>query len=347
MKVLLAERNDKFGSETSSRNSEVIHAGIYYPPGSLKAVTCVDGREKLYAFCLENEVPFRKCGKLIVATGHDQLHELDKIQQNARMSGVDDLVRLSSAEIANLEPDIRAAGGLLSPSTGIIDSHEYMLALLGAAETQGTQFVARTEVGSIFPGHNGWSVCIRGDREPVLNARAIVNAAGLWAGHVSQQIEGYPTERVLQVHYAKGSYFSYSGATSFRRLIYPIPEPGGLGTHLTLDLANSARFGPDVEWIEELNYDVAPEAKTQFAERVAQFWPGVDPDRLEPGYAGIRPKLSPPGGTAADFVVEGPADHGVPDLVNFYGIESPGLTASLSLAELAVEKLSQPLACKS
>ena len=331
--VLIVERQPHFGSETSARNSEVIHAGIYYPQGSAKARLCVAGRTMLYDFCAARGVPHRRCGKLIVAAEESQVAQLEAIGQRAAACSVEDLVPLAAAEAARLEPDVTCAAALLSPSTGIIDSHAYMLALLGEAEAHGALLVCNTEVAAVRPNASGWSIWIAGEAEPAASARTIVNSAGLGASVLAARIEGFPEEHRPVTRFAKGCYFSYGGGTNFRHLVYPLPEPGGLGTHLTLDLAGRARFGPDVEWVEELDYSVDPGRRAGFAAAIRRYWPGVDADRLQPDYAGIRPKLSKPGEAAADFCISGPAAHGVAGIVNLFGIESPGLTASLAIAD--------------
>jgi len=331
--VLIVERRPQFGSETSARNSEVIHAGIYYPPGSAKARLCVAGKAMLYDFCAARGVPHRRCGKLIVAADEGQIGQLDQIRQQAAACEVEDLVPLASAEAARLEPDVTCAAALLSPSTGIIDSHAYMQALLGEAEAHGALLVTNTEVTAVRPNGRAWSIWIAGEAEPVAAARTIINSAGLAASELAGRIEGFPVAHRPVTRLAKGCYFSYAGRTDFRHLIYPLPEPGGLGTHLTLDMAGRARFGPDVEWVDVLDYSVDPGRRAGFAAAIRRYWPGVDADRLQPDYAGIRPKLSKPGEAAADFCISGPAEHGVAGIVNLFGIESPGLTASLAIAD--------------
>lgn len=331
--VLIVERSAHFGSETSSRNSEVIHAGIYYPPGSAKARLSVVGKAMLYDFCAAHGVPHRRCGKLIVAVDGAQAGRLDEIGDRARACGVGDLVRLGAADAARLEPDVACAAALLSPSTGIIDSHAYMQALLGEAEAHGALLACNTRVAAIRPTGGGWSIGIAGDDGPAATARTIVNSTGLAASAVATQIEGFPARHRPVTRFAKGCYFSYGGRTRFSHLIYPLPEPGGLGTHLTLDMAGRARFGPDVEWVDELDYSVDPDRRPGFAAAIRRYWPGVEEDRLQPDYAGIRPKLSKPGEPAADFCISGPPDHGVAGIINLFGIESPGLTASLAIAD--------------
>ena len=331
--VLVVERAGQFGSETSSRSSEVIHAGIYYAPGSLKARLCVEGREQLYAFCAAHGVPHRRCGKLIVAADPAQAEQLESLRANASECGVEDLQLLEIDEAHRLEPELACAAALLSPETGIIDSHAYMLALLGVAEAHGATLVCNTEVTGIRSTRGGWSIAIAGSDEPVASARMIVNAAGLGAETVARQIEDFPGQHVPRLRFAKGSYFSYAGRAPFSHLVYPLPEPGGLGTHLTLDMAGRARFGPDVEWIDSIDYAVDPTRRDRVASAVRRYWPGVDPERLNADYAGIRPKLSGPGEPAADFLISGPREHGRPGIVNLFGVESPGITASLAIAD--------------
>jgi len=337
--ILEAER--AIGTGVSSRSSEVIHAGIYYPAGSLKARTCVEGRGRLYRFCAAHGVEHRRCGKLIVATTPAQLGDLEAVKAAAERNGVADLAWLGGDEARRLEPALACVAALHSPSTGILDTHGYMLALLGDAQARGVSLALGTRFAGAGRVADGWAVRIGGDPAPVLTARWIINAAGLGAQDAASRIEGLPAAYVPAGHLAKGVYFTYAGRTPFRRLIYPVPEPGGLGTHLTLDLAGAARFGPDVEWVDRLDFGVDPAKAAAFATSVRGFWPGVDADLLQPGYAGIRPKISGPGAPNADFVVSGPADHGLAGVVNLFGIESPGITASLALAEIVAAKVDE------
>lgn len=334
--TIILEKNGPIGAETSARNSEVIHAGIYYPPGSLKARLCVQGRDLLYSFCESHGVGHRRLGKLIVAT--DQGARLTAIAANAAANGVCDLKRLSRAEIAALEPDLAVTEGLFSPSTGIIDSHRYMLALLGDAEEAGASLVREAEVTAIRRTGAGFALAVRNAGEEwTLDSRIVVNSGGLWAQRVAGRIEGLESRFIPPLHLAKGNYAALSGSSPFRHLVYPVPEPGGLGVHLTLDMGGGARFGPDVEWLQTndpvaIDYTVAEDTPARFAPRVAAWWPGVDPARLMPGYSGVRPKLAAPGEADADFRIDGPDFHSLPGLVNLFGIESPGLTASLAIA---------------
>ena len=331
--VVVVDAADTIGTETSSRNSEVIHAGIYYPPGSLKAKLCVAGKHALYAYCASHGIPHRNCGKLIVATGPDQVGALGKLRAQAIANGVDDLRPLSAAEAIAMEPELRCVAALLSPSTGIIDSHAYMLALRGEAEAHGAALAFRSPVvgGSVRDERIVLDV---GGAEPMrVRARTVVNSGGIHAPRVAASLAGFPAAHVPRCFYAKGNYYSLAGRAPFSRLVYPMPNQAGLGVHITMDLAGQARFGPDVEWIDRIDYSVDPRRADGFYAAIREYWPGLADGRLEPGYAGIRPKIVGPGEPAADFVIQGPADHGVPGLVNLFGIESPGLTASLAIAD--------------
>ncbi|HWA68231.1 MAG TPA: NAD(P)/FAD-dependent oxidoreductase [Rhizomicrobium sp.] len=328
--VVILEKNDHFGMETSARNSEVIHAGLYYPQGSLKALLCARGRELLYDFCASHGVPHKQIGKLIVGQA-GQEGQLAAIAAAARDNSVE-LQPLTHAAIARLEPEVRADIGLYSPSTGIIDSHQYMLALLGDLT-----LVRDAEVLRAARGGDGWTLTIASDGERMaLETRLVVNAAGLWAQKVAARIEGL--RDVPPLYLAKGNYASLSAKAPFRHLVYPLPEPGGLGVHVTLDMGRRARFGPDVEWLEtqdpaQIDYTVSPGIAPRFAPQIARWWPSIREEMLTPDYAGVRPKLAVAGAPNADFRIDGPAVHGLPGLVNLFGIESPGLTASLAIAE--------------
>ena len=333
--TLLLEAAATFGTETSSRNSEVIHAGIYYPPGSLKAQTCVAGRDLLYEFCDRYGIPHRRCGKLIVASSEAQLAKLSGLQAAARANGVQ-LEALSRAQALALEPQLACAGALHSPLTGIIDSHAYMLALLGQAQSHGATLVCDSRVTRMILERDGVLIAVNG-QEPVLRARMLVNCAGLRAPEVARLMEGFPPEHIPTAYFAKGSYFALTAPSPFQRLIYPLPEPDSLGVHLTLDLAGRARFGPDVQWVEQCDYTVDPRRAERFYGGIRAFWPRLEPGALQPAYAGIRPKISGPLQAAADFRIDGPQTHGVAAVVHLFGIESPGLTASLALAEHVLE----------
>lgn len=335
--VLILEAAERFGSGVSSRNSEVIHAGIYYPRGSLKARLCVAGRDRLYEFCREHGVAHRRCGKLILASSESELPELERIRAAALANGVE-LLPLGRAEALALEPELRCAAALHSPLTGILDAHAYMLALLGQAESRGALLSCDSAVTGLALQANGFGIAVNG--APVsLHARALVNSAGLSAPAVARLIEGFPPEQVPPAYFAKGSYFTLAGRAPFGRLIYPLPVPGGLGVHLTLDLAGRARFGPDVQWVEELDYAVDTRRADAFYASIRPWWPGLADGALEPAYSGIRPKITGPGEPAADFRIDGQAAHGVPGLVQLFGIESPGLTSSLAIAEHVADLL--------
>jgi L-2-hydroxyglutarate oxidase LhgO len=334
--VVILEGEDAIGTHTSSRNSEVIHAGIYYPKGSLKARSCVEGKELLYEYCVAHGVPHRRCGKLIVAANDSQLPELKSIQEKAHANGVTDVVSMTRAQALALEPELHCAAALYSPSTGIIDSHALMLAYLGDAEARGAMLALKSPLVGAAIVADGF-VLHAGDE--TVKARVLVNSAGLRAPSVAASIEGFEKRRVPRELYAKGNYYSLSGKNPFSRLVYPVPEPGGLGVHVTLDLAGQARFGPDVEWVDRIAYDVDPKRAERFYAAIRRYWPGLPDASLSPGYAGIRPKTAGPGEPAPDFEIQGPERHGVPGLVHLFGIESPGLTASLALAAMVLREL--------
>ena len=337
--VTLLEAETRLGTHVSSRNSEVIHAGIYYPPESLKAQLCVRGKQQLYDFCEREGVPHRRLGKLIVATRDEELPALEAILDNARRSGVGDLVQLDSDEAREREPAVHAVAALFSPSTGIVDSHALMGALRRTAEAAGAQTVVGSPVLSGRVLENGFELRVGGEEPSLLRCRTLVNSAGLFAQQVARSLEGVPGSSIPERHLAKGHYFTFSGRSPFRHLVYPVPVPGGLGVHVTLDLAGQARFGPDVWWIDELDYRFDEGRAVEFYAAIRRYFPGLADGALSAGYTGIRPKLSPAGAPPADFLVQGPSEHGVPSLVNLYGIESPGLTSSLALADLVVERL--------
>jgi L-2-hydroxyglutarate oxidase LhgO len=336
--VVILEKNAHFGEETSARNSEVIHAGIYYPQSSLKATLCVEGRDRLYAFCESHGVGHKRLGKLIVATDTNQDEQLAAILRRAVDNGVTDMRHLEKPEIAALEPELSTTGALISPSTGIIDSHAYMMALLGDAETAGASLVRNAEVTSIMRQRDGYLLTVRNAGEIMtLETPILVNSAGLWAPRVAGLIDALDRRCVPPAFLAKGSYATLGGKNPFRHLVYPVPEPGGLGVHLTLDMGGGARFGPNVEWLSTddpatIDYAVSPSLPELFAPKIAAYWPAITVARLTPGYSGVRPKIGGPQDPNADFRIDGPAAHGLPGLVNLFGIESPGLTASLAIA---------------
>ncbi|MRR09278.1 NAD(P)/FAD-dependent oxidoreductase [bacterium] len=339
IETLILERHNAFGTEISARNSEVIHAGLYYPSGSLKARLCVDGRRRLYDFCASHGVDHRRCGKLVVATAPEQEVRLKAMLRQSLDNGVDDLRLLSAAEARALEPELQCAAALFSPSTGIIDSHGLMRALLGDAQRDGAVLALNSPVQGGVIRSAGIELEIGGAEPMRLQSDRVINATGLSAPALVSRIAGFPSFAVPRAYLAKGSYFSLNGRSPFSRLVYPLPEPGGLGVHLTLDLAGQARFGPDVEWIATADYAVNPARAESFYAEVRRYWPGLADGALAPAYAGIRPKISGPGEAAADFLIQGEDIHGIPGWINLFGIESPGLTACLALADHVAEHL--------
>lgn len=330
--VIVAERERGIGSGISSRNSEVIHGGMYYPTDSLRARHCTRGRRLLYAYCESHGVPFRRCGKLIVATNAAEQAKIEAIMRQGVLNGVEDLTLLDATQAQRLEPALACTAAVLSPQTGTLDSHAFMLALQGDLEDRGGMIAFGTAISRIGRAREGWQVTFGSGEEP-LTVDTVVNSAGLQARAVAASIEDYPADLLPRLVMAKGNYFAYAGRPVFTHLIYPAPVDGGLGTHVTLDMAGRMKFGPDVEWIDEERYEVDPARAASFYERIRTYWPGLPDGTLVPDYAGIRPKLTGPGEPAADFLIDGPARHGLPWLVNLFGIESPGLTSALSLAD--------------
>ena len=330
--VIVVESESGIGSGISSRNSEVIHAGIYYPTGLDKTRLCVDGKSMLYAFCQEFGVPHERCGKLLVANA-GEVDKLATLKAQAEANGVADLIWLSGKEARALEPALLVERALLSPSTGIIDSHAFMLALRGDAEAHGAMIAFETPVLTGRATEQGLVIETGGPAPMRVAAEIVVNAAGLGAQAVARSIAGVPADKIPPLHLAKGNYFSLSGRSPFSRLIYPMPTPGGLGVHLTLDLAGQAKFGPDVEWVEAIDYDVDPGRAASFYAAIRTYWPDLPDGALQPGYAGVRPKIARPGGSNTDFLIQTEKDHGAAGLINLFGIESPGLTASLAIAD--------------
>jgi L-2-hydroxyglutarate oxidase LhgO len=337
--VIVAEAEPAIGTITSSRNSEVIHAGMYYPTGTLRAQHCVSGRRMLYEFCASHGVPHNKCGKLVVATTEAEVDKIHAILKQGGINGVEGLEIIGGNAARALEPELACLGALLSPETGIIDGHRYMLALRGDLEDASGAIAVNTPVlGAVRKGGQ-WAVTFGGQEGGTFEFDAIANCAGLRAQSVARGIEDYPAARVPRLVLGKGNYFSYAGRPVFSRLIYPTPIVGGLGVHVTLDLAGRMRFGPDVEWVDEINYDVDPTRSASFYARIRTYWPGLPDGALSPDYSGIRPKLGGPTEPQADFMIDTPAQHGVPGLVQMFGIESPGLTSSLSLGEYVTQAL--------
>jgi L-2-hydroxyglutarate oxidase LhgO len=339
--VVVAEAAGTIGSGISSRNSEVVHGGMYYLPGSLRADHCVAGRRKLYAYCAARGVTVAKPGKLIVATTEAETAKLHAILANGQANGVEDLTMLTGPDACALEPALTCVAALLSPQTGIVDSHGLMLALQGELEDHGGSVALTTHVLSMAPTRAGWAVQIASGGSPpdALVFDAVVNAAGLSAQKIARATAGFPAALIPRQVLAKGNYFGYRGKPVFRHLIYPAPVDGGLGTHVTLDLAGRMRFGPDVEWIDRESYDVDPARAGVFTAAIRRYFPALPNDSLVPDYAGIRPKLTGPGETPADFIICGPNEHGQDRAVHLFGIESPGLTASLSLAGAAADTI--------
>ncbi|MEI5997231.1 NAD(P)/FAD-dependent oxidoreductase [Paraburkholderia bengalensis] len=335
--VIVLEAAEAIGVGTSSRNSEVIHAGIYYPRGSLKATLCVRGREMLYDYCAQRGVPHQRCGKLLVATARNQIPQLEGIMARGKENGVLDLMRISGEDAQELEPALQCVEAVFSPQTGIVDSHQLMLALLGDAERDGAVCAFHAPVEAIDAVNGRFVVKVGGESPTTIGAACVINSAGLHANALARKIRGLDARHVPPLYLARGNYFSMSGRAPFSRLIYPMPNEAGLGVHLTIDLGGQARFGPDVEWVDSIHYDVDPQRAESFYAAIRAYWPALPDHALQPAYAGIRPKLSGPGEPAADFLIQGPAAHGVRGLVNLFGIESPGLTASLAIAQRVCE----------
>lgn len=331
--VIVLEARETIGTETSSRNSEVVHAGIHYPKDSNMARLCVEGRRMLYRYCDERGVRYNNCGKLIVATTAGEAETLAAIKARAEANTVEGIRFLSAAVATSIEPELQCTGALLSPTTGVVDSHGLMVALRSDAEDAGSiiAFHSPMERGRVVAG--GVEVDVGGQEPMTLRARLLVTSAGLHAPDLARQIVGGLYDALPRAYYAKGNYFRLSGASPFSRLIYPVPVPGGLGVHVTVDLAGQARFGPDVEWIDEIDYSVDPSRGDHFYAAVRRYWPGLKDGALHPDFAGIRPKIVPPGAPAQDFTLHGPRTHHIPGLIHLFGIESPGLTASLAIGE--------------
>jgi L-2-hydroxyglutarate oxidase LhgO len=338
--VLVLDAAETFGTATSSRNSEVVHAGLYYPPGSLKARMCRRGRDLLYRYLEEHGIEHLRCGKLVVATDTGEVEMLRGVEKRARANGVDDVRWLSGNEARALEPEVRCLAALCSPSTGIFDSHGYMLSLKGEAETHGATFAFRAEVVGGAVGDVGIELSLANDDTRIgLLCRTVINCAGLGAQAVARSIRGVPADSVPLLHYSKGSYFSLAARPPFARLVYPPPDHASIGLHYTRDLAGRGRFGPDAQWVEKIDYDVDARRATLFYASIRRYWPDLPDNSLHPDYAGVRPKIQAPDEPPRDFVIQGHEAHGAPGLINLFGIESPGLTASLAIAEHVAERL--------
>jgi len=331
--VIVIEAADAIGTHTSSRNSEVIHAGLYYGKGSFKARFCTAGKRLLYAYCSEHGVPHRNIGKIVVASDDDEIEALKGYVAKAEANGVTDLRWLSRAQLRELEPDLECVSGFLSPSTGIVDSHALMLAYQGDAQNQGAAVVFKSPVRSGEVGGDGIVLNVGGDEPMTIACNAVVNSGGLFAQDVARSIRGIPAQSIPPQYFSKAHYYTLSGKPPFRRLVYPVATSAHLGVHVTVDLAGQVRFGPDVSWVVKVDYSFDHSREPLFYRAIRKYYPGLKDGQLQPGYTGIRPKVSGEGAPAADFVIQGPKDHGVPGLVNLYGIESPGLTASMAIAE--------------
>lgn len=339
--VVITEAADGIGTQTSARNSEVIHAGIYYPPGSLKARVCVAGRGRLYRYLQERGLPHKACGKLIVATSEAQKPALETIMARAKASSVDTLRWLSGAEAKAMEPEVRCEIALISPETGVVDSHALMLSLLGECEAAGGSLALNTPITGWRREAEGFRVDFGGAEPATYSVRTVVNSAGHGAPKLLGLLDGFPAEHVPLQHYAKGNYFALTGKQPFSHLVYPVPEAAGLGIHATIDMGGRVKFGPDVEWVEsDQDLVVDPARAEKFYAAIRTYWPGLADGALVADYAGIRPKLHGPTEPMPDFRIDGPEVHGVAELVNLLGIESPGLTSSLAIAEMVREKLS-------
>jgi L-2-hydroxyglutarate oxidase LhgO len=337
--TLVVESDRRFGLGSSSRNSEVVHAGIYYSPNTYKARLCVRGKHLLYEYCEKHSVPYKKIGKWVVAQTSDQAHDLYQLKQIARDNGVADLQFLSAKEISIGEPSLRATEVLYSPSTGILDSHTYMQSLVNDVEASGGIVVYKTPFLEANVTPKGFEISLGGSEPSTISSQYLVNAAGLNSIKVAEHIQGLAAHHIPQHCFAKGTYFAYREKVPFQRLIYPVPEHGGLGIHLTLDMGGQARFGPDVQWIEQIDYQVNDASRDNFAQAIRSYWPNCDKTKLIPTYSGIRPKLGQPDNLANDFLIQTEQEHGVSNLVNLFGIESPGLTASLAIAEVVLNRL--------
>lgn len=341
--VLIVEQHDAIGTETSARNSEVIHSGIYYPKNSLKARLCVEGREMLYRYCAENGIDHKRTGKLIVATADDQIDALHAIRNKATENGVTDLVWLSGEAAREREPALNCVAALESPSTGIVDSHQLMVTLLGDAENNGATLALNTEVISASHNNGVFTVTTRdaSGEEMALTCAELVVAGGLHSQSLARAFDGLPPQTIPPQHYARGCYFTLTGKAPFSTLIYPAPEQAGLGIHLTLDLGGQARFGPDVTWVDAPDYNVPEDRRADFAAAIRKYYPDLDENALQAGYAGVRPKIQARGETARDFMISDRKTHGLNGLVMLYGIESPGLTASLAIGAMVNDLITQ------
>jgi L-2-hydroxyglutarate oxidase LhgO len=338
--VLIIDKNTSYGEETSSRNSEVIHAGIYYPQHSLKARLCVQGKEKLYQYCKDRNIPHQRLGKLLVAHGDAEEQSLEKTIKQAALNGVNDLTWLTERELKESNPELHATAALLSPSTGIIDVHGYMQALLADIERNNGQFVGKTKFISAAKNNTGFVVTLNSQDEIMqLSCDYLINAGGLHSTRVAENIIDLAKSHIPKLYYCRGHYFSYQGKSPFTQLIYPVPETHGLGIHASLDIGGQLKFGPDTQYIDDIDYQVSADLKTKFVTAIQRYYPSLDTTRLQPAYSGIRPKLEGPNDGFKDFIIQHEKVHGLKGLVNLFGIDSPGLTSSLAIAEYVEEKL--------
>jgi len=338
--VLLIDKNNSFGEETSSRNSEVIHAGIYYPQGSLKAKLCVAGKNKIYQYCEQRHIPVNKMGKLLVAHGNREEAFLDKTLTLAKQNGVDDLTWLNQHQLQLIEPELSATSALLSPSTGIIDVHSYMQSLLAEFEQNQGLFVGQTEFITAEQSATGFVVNLQSQGQiSQLSCQYLINSGGLYSQNIASNIIGMPTSLIPQVHWCRGHYFSYQGKSPFSQLIYPIPKDNGLGIHASIDIGGQLKFGPDTQYIDQLSYQFPKDLKQKFADAIKPYFPKLEIDKLQPAYAGIRPKLQGDKDGFKDFVIQDESQHGLSGLINLFGVDSPGLTSSLAIAEQLTKQL--------
>lgn len=338
--VLVIDAREGIGTQTSARNSEVIHAGLYYTEGSLKARLCVAGKHALYAYLAERGLNHARCGKLIVASNAAQTEKLKAIVSRAAAAGVHDLAVIDAAAIAVMEPEVEAVAAIWSPSTGIVDSHAFMLSLQGDMENAGGMLAFHTPIEAVRRARDTFVIETGGPEPATITTSLFINSAGHGAPALAARLADYPRQMLPKQAYAKGNYFALTGRQPFSRLIYPVPEAAGLGVHATIDLGGRVRFGPDVEWVaDDQDLAVDPARAESFYAAIRSYWPGLADDALTPDYAGIRPKLHGPGEPMPDFRIEGPREHGVPGFVTLFGIESPGLTASLAIGDEVLARM--------
>ena len=337
--VIVLEKAEGIGTETSSRNSEVIHAGHYYATDSLKAKLCVAGNGAMYRYCAEHHIPHKRLGKIIVATDQDEIATLEKYVKQGAINGVHDLAWITPAQVREMEPNVHCVAAIHSPSTGLVDSHSLMLSYQGDLEGAGGTVVFHSPIESGEVSSDGVILNVGGKEPMTIQSDLVVNCAGLYAQDIAKTIKGIPPETIPKLYYAIGHYFTVTGKPAFTRLIYPVAVAGSLGLHVALDLAGQVRFGPDIEYIDRIDYGFRTSLSVKFYDSIRRYYPDLKDDSLQPGYTGIRPKLHGPGTPAADFVIQGKRDHGIDGLINLYGIESPGLTSSLAIADYVYQQL--------